>query len=237
MNTSITMRLPTALAAATCLFLAGLPVISVAQEGVSYQRIARPQPPAAQDRIEVIEFFWYGCPHCYSFEESLNAWAAALPEDVHFRRVPAVLSKNWLAHARAYYVADELGILDEVHDELFDRIHRQGKPTNDQDSLREFFVANGADGDRFDELFESRVVQSKLKQMVLMARRFGISGVPNMVVQGKYLVTGRLAGSNDKMLQAVDELIEREREAAAVAAADAQATDTAMEQQADGGEE
>ena len=97
------------------------------EEGVKYKRIANPQPPSATDKIEVLELFWYGCPHCYQIEPEVEVWLKSKPDDVGFVRMPAVLGPSWELLARAYYTADLLGATDKIHKPLFERLHKQGK--------------------------------------------------------------------------------------------------------------
>ncbi|MDD9824298.1 MAG: thiol:disulfide interchange protein DsbA/DsbL [Gammaproteobacteria bacterium] len=192
------------------LFLA-INVQAAPPERQGYQALATPRPPADETKIEVVEFFWYGCPHCYSLEPHLEKWRSRKPADVVFKRVPAILSKRWLHHAIAYYLAVELGIEEKIHSPLFRRIHEKKKQTNSKSSLQAFFAAQGVAEEDFERLYESQAVQSRIKESLLLTSRFQIEGVPVLVVNGRYLTSGRLAGSDDGMIRVVNRLIEKER--------------------------
>jgi thiol:disulfide interchange protein DsbA len=181
------------------------------QEGVQYQRIPHAQPTSSGDRIEVLELFWYGCPHCYDLEPELAAWASKQPGDVAFVRVPAILGPSWELMARGYYTAELLGVLDQIHQPLFERMHKQKKPIRTPAELRDFFIQQGVSAEDFDNTFASFAVVTKTNRARQAPRMYGISGVPALVVNGKYLATARLAGGNAKMLEVVDYLIEQER--------------------------
>lgn len=177
---------------------------AVAANGDGYDVIENPVPT---EGLEVVEFFWYGCPHCYRLEPHLEKWLETKPGNVTFRRIPAALGDKWLPHANAFYVAEELGILDKVHGDLFDRIHKQGKLTPNRRALSKFFTGHGVDGKEFDKLYRSDKVRDKVKQSILYSTRIQLRGVPALVVNGKYLVTGRSAGSHEAMIEVVDRLL------------------------------
>ena len=177
-----------------------------------YQEIVPAQPTQAPaGKIEVVEVFWYGCPHCYHFEPYLEKWLQTKPDDVVFRRVPGVLNQSWLPHAKAYFTAEKLGILDKIHRPLFDAIHKDRKPIFTEDQLRDFFAEFGVDPDEFTKIYNSDEVETKTKQAFFLARGYRLTGVPSMIVNGKYLTSGTLTGSYENMLKVVDDLIKKER--------------------------
>lgn len=178
---------------------------------VPYKPVKNPQPAETEGKIEVVEIFWYGCPHCYALEPRLAAWVSKLPEDVVFRRVPGVLGQNWVPLARAYYTAEELGVVDKVHRPLFDAIHKDGKNMNDIDNLKKLFANYGVDKDKFLETYQSDAVQDKLKQAYLLGVNYGITGVPTLIIDGKYMTSPSITGSIDATFDAMDMLIEKER--------------------------
>ncbi|MCI0401414.1 MAG: thiol:disulfide interchange protein DsbA/DsbL [Gammaproteobacteria bacterium] len=180
-----------------------------------YSRIVPPQPTDAEGKVEVIEVFWYGCTHCYDFEPYLDQWLASKPPDVEFKRMPALFRNSWVAHARAYYTALQLGVLDEIHDPLFNAIHQDKQRLDDEASLRAFFVSHGVSEEDFNKAYNSFTVDSNLKQALIMSQRYGIEGVPSMVVNGKYLTSATFTGSYQKLIEVVDELIEQEKVTAA----------------------
>ncbi len=180
------------------------------QSGKHYKEIVPPQPVTGSG-IEVLEVFWYGCPHCYDFEPTLARWQARQPADVAFRRMPAVFRPSWFLHAKAYYTAEALGILDKIHAPFFKALHVDKKKLEDEESLAEFFAGFGVDKNEFSQVFGSFTVEGKVEQAKQAIQRFGIDGVPAIVVNGKYLTSGSMAGSYDNALAVVDFLVAKER--------------------------
>ena len=176
-----------------------------------YSRIVPAQPTQSVDKIEVLEVFWYGCPHCYDFEPHLKAWLENIPEDVEFRRMPGVFSKSWIAHAKAYYTAEKLGVLDKIHSPLFEALHKDRKRIYTEGELKDFFVSRGVDGEEFTRVFNSSEIETKFKQAFVMGQRYKITGVPAVIINGKYMTSGSLAGSYDNVLKTIDNLVDKER--------------------------
>jgi thiol:disulfide interchange protein DsbA len=174
------------------------------------------QPTQTGDKIEVVEVFWYGCPHCYSFEPFLEAWLKTKPEDVELLRVPGVLNQQWIPHARAYYTAEKLGIVDKVHRPLFDALHKEKKIVYTDEQLKDFFTVHGVSADEFTKTYNSPEVEAKIRQAYFLARDYKLTGVPSVVVNGKYLTSGSHAGTYEMLINVVNTLIARERQGAAV---------------------
>ena len=212
MNRLISASLMTAL-----LSLAGTTMAPAQSLDDAYRMVEPPQPTMSDAKIEVIEFFWYGCPHCYAFEPYLANWLKNKPADVEFRRVPAVLNKSWIPHARAYYAAEKLGVLQKIHTPLFDALHKERRRIYSESELRDFFIQYGVDGTTFDTVYGSNEVDTRIKQAFLLAQNYKVTGVPTIIVNGKYMVNGTLARSFENMIKATDMLIERERAATAAA--------------------
>ena len=179
--------------------------------GQPYVRIQPPQPTQTEDKIEVVEVFWYGCPHCYEFEPYLEKWLENKPADVEFRRMPGVFRDSWIPHAHAFYTAEKLGVLDIIHKPLLDAIHKNKQNLFNEESLKEFFVKYGVDGDAFTEIFHSNEVETRVKQAFVMGQRYGLTGVPAIIINGKYRTGGDLAGSLPEVLPVIDSLVEQER--------------------------
>jgi thiol:disulfide interchange protein DsbA len=177
-------------------------------EGEQYAPVDKQQSVEADGKIEVVEVFWYGCPHCFDFEPHLTAWLAQLPDDVSFRRVPAVFRRSWVPHARAYYAAEMLGVLDKFHKPLFDAIHR---PLHDEEALVAFAAEQGIDEKAFREAYDSFGVDALVRKAALLSREYGIPGVPSIVVNGKYFSSGGMAGSYPELLKVVEFLVDKER--------------------------
>ena len=176
-----------------------------------------PLAGASDGKVKVVELFWYGCPHCFQFEPHIHKWQQSKPANVEFERIPAVFTdKNgeprasWELHARAYYTADVMGILEKIHAPLFDAIHVKKQRPFSEEALRAFFVAHGVDGADFDATFNSFAVNGLVASAIRKTQEYGISGVPSLAVQGKYRIGGRMAGSYDNMLKITDFLVAKE---------------------------
>jgi thiol:disulfide interchange protein DsbA len=188
------------------------PLVHAAPEaGTDYQLLANPQPTLDADKIEVRELFWYGCPHCYHLEPQLEAWRKEQGEDVDFVRMPAILGPSWELLARGYYTAQLLGVEDKIHKPLFERLHKQRKPVRDVADLKAFFEQQGVSGEDFDSTFQSFDVATKTGRARQVRALYGVTGVPVIVVNGRYLVSAQMAGGNEQMLEVVDYLVEKER--------------------------
>jgi thiol:disulfide interchange protein DsbA len=181
------------------------------EEGVHYQLVTPPVPTADATKVEVVEMFWYGCPHCFHFEPLLAEWLKTKPEGVTFRRLPAIFAKQWEAHARAMYAAEALGVLEKLHRPLFDAIHTDNRRLFDEESLVQFAGEIGIDSSEFRQAFNSPTVQGKVKMALIATRDYGIDGVPSIIVNGKYRITASMAGSQENLLKVVDFLIAKEK--------------------------
>ncbi|KAF3978515.1 MAG: thiol:disulfide interchange protein DsbA/DsbL [Methylococcales symbiont of Iophon sp. n. MRB-2018] len=179
-------------------------------ESLGYETLTPAHPTQNQDKIEIIEFFWYGCPHCYSFEYELAEWIKTMPENVEFIRQPAIFGNLWGKHAKAYFVAEALGVVDKIHADFFDAIQNKKQKLSSEDQIAEFFIAHGVDETAFHNSFNSFLVDAKLRQAKAMAPRYGITGVPAIVINGKYKTNGPLAGSHKKIIEVMKQLIEEE---------------------------
>ena len=178
--------------------------------GNGYKDLSAIQPTQDPAKVEVIEFFWYGCPHCYQFEPAIEEWRANLPANVTFIRQPAVFSAVWAKHAKAYFTAEVLGVVDKVHADFFLDIQVKKQKLSSEEDLAEFFVAHGVDKAAFHDAYNSFIVDTKMRQAKTMGPRYGITGVPAIVVNGKYLVNGKTAGSHGGMIKVMNELIAQE---------------------------
>ena len=203
------------------LLLVFTPLLACAQassdtyvEGENYDLITPPVRTANPNEIEVVEFFWYGCGHCYNFEPVIGAWKKTLPEDVEFRGSPAMWNKLMELHARAFYTADVLGVLEQMNLVLFQAMNVDGKRLSSEAEIQELFVANGVGADDFAKAFKSFGVSSQVNQASARARAAQITGTPAIMVNGKYHVSTRKAGSQADMLKVADFLIAKERAAA-----------------------
>lgn len=180
------------------------------QEGRHYQELPFPQPVETGSKIEVREFFWYGCPHCYALEPALTAWLKRLPAGVQFVRTPGV-APRWLVHAQAYYAFESLGVVEKVHAAFFEAYHRNHRRLDDPQDLARFAAEHGVDGEAFLRAFHSFGVSVKLERAKQLNMAYSIHSVPALVVDGKYLTSPTMAGGEREALAVVDYLIERAR--------------------------
>lgn len=182
-------------------------------EGTDYDLIVPPVRAIDPGKIEVAEFFWYGCGHCFAFEPTLAEWKKTQPADVSFRGIPAIWQPRMELHAKAYYTAEALGVLDTMGPVIFKAMNVERKPLASQQEIADLFTANGVAEADFNKAFTSFGVDSQVRQAVAAAKAAQITGTPALMVNGKYHVSGRKAGSQAEMLKVVDFLIEKERAA------------------------
>ncbi|MEO9275056.1 thiol:disulfide interchange protein DsbA/DsbL [Marinomonas sp. 5E14-1] len=181
-------------------------------DGNGYTTIKTPVRTSDPSKIEVTEIFWYGCPHCNALEPYVKAWKKGLTDDVDFKYLPAVFGRNWLAHAKAFYVADLLGIEGKMRADIFNTIHVERRGLNSEDALANFFENYGVSEDEFRKQFNSFAVNSRLSQADAKIRAYGARGVPGIIVNGKYLVSAQTANGNQNIFNVVNFLIEKERQ-------------------------
>lgn len=182
------------------------------EEGKQYVKLASPVATSSGDKIEVAEIFWYGCPHCYSFKPLVEKWAKNKPDDVDFKLIPAALGRSWEPHARAFFTLQAMDKLNSTtHDALFDALARDHKPLNTPEALADFLSNYDVDKDAFIKTYNSFGVNAKIQQDQALLRGARVTGVPTMLVDGKYTVSAATAGSHEKMLEVVDYLVKKER--------------------------
>ena len=183
-------------------------------EGSEYERVSPAQPVTTENKIEVLELFWYGCSHCYRLEPYLHEWLKTKPANVEYIRLPAILNDSWGMLAHAYYTAEALGVIDKIHMPLFDAIHKDRKRINNEDAVRQFFVDKGVTAEEFNNAWNSFSVKIKLNRAKIRGSRYGANGVPTLIVNGKYRVTGTTAGGTQNIMKVVNFLIEKETKTA-----------------------
>ncbi len=182
------------------------------KEGVHYKKLSQ-AVTTSSDKVEVLEFFWYGCPHCYSFEPYVKAWKKTLSDNVKFARVPAIFRPDWEIQARTYYALSNMGLIETAHGQIFDEIHKNKKHLNTLESMTAFLEKNGVDREKFLEEYKSFGVDGLVRKAKKKQSQYKIEGVPGVVVNGKYLASGSMAGSYDNMVKIVDHLIALESKA------------------------
>lgn len=190
------------------------------EEGKHYVRLPVPVQTQSEDAVEVVEVFSYACIHCKTFDPTLERWRHEQPDDVAFRRVPAIFNETWKLFAQAFYAAEALGVSDAVHTPMFLAIHEQGVDLRNPVLMAELFQsAAGVPPDEFTRVANSFGVRSRVQQAMAHGRAYGITGVPTLIVDGQYRVDGQMAGNNTQMLQVVDYLIDKQRAERGLAAA------------------
>ncbi|MFT5425126.1 MAG: thiol:disulfide interchange protein DsbA [Gammaproteobacteria bacterium] len=177
-----------------------------------YKELSSPQATKTGDKIEVIEVFWYGCPHCYQFEPTINKWLKEKAGYIEFVRIPGVLGPQWVVHARAYYAAENLGVLEKIHEPLFNAIHNEKRKIIDEKSLKSFFAEHGVTGNDFDKAYQSQEVEEKVRTAFSAGKNYELTGVPAIVINGKYTTSASMAGSFEKVVDVINTLSAKEYE-------------------------
>lgn len=199
-------------ALASTAILGGLPAVAQAQ-AVGYQQLDTLIPTRDPSRIEILEFFWFGCPHCYRFEPTINRWKENIPEDVDFVREAPPLNPAWENHSRIFYAAEALGITDKMFDQTFDEIHQKGNRLRSPESAGSFIedLGVGISSEDFMKAMQSFSVATSLKRSMKLASDSRVSGVPSILINGKYMTGASLAGGNDGIINVINQLIDVER--------------------------
>ena len=191
--------------------------------GKDYQVIKPPQPTASGNHVEVLEFFWYGCPHCAHLQPSLHEWLKRTPADVAFRRQPAAFQDNWVQLARTYYTIDAIDAVNKLHGELFDAIHKTkvlnpAALSKDQKPLFDWVATKGVNRQKFEEAYKSFGVASKAQRTIDTTSAYDISGTPSIVIDGRYLIAPSMAPAKadnsinyELFFKRVDQLIDMAR--------------------------
>ncbi len=196
---------------------AGLPGLALAQgtpvEGKQYVRLPQAAPVSAPaGKVEVVEFFWYGCGHCNDFEPTLAAWVAKLPADVVFRRVPVAFRENPFGnHQRLFYALEAMGLVSSLHAKVFRAIHAEGQTLDKPETIAAFMTRQGVDAAKFMAMFNSFAVQTKCKQARTLADAYKIDGVPTLGIAGRYFTSVSLNGNPERTLATTNFLIDQAR--------------------------
>lgn len=192
-------------------FLMQSPARAAPAEGKEYQVLKAAQP-VTPGKIEVTEFFWYGCPHCYDFEPDLEAWVRKQGKDVVFKRVPVAFRDDLLPHTRIYYALESLGKVDALHGKVFAAIHSERKRLLDPNEIADLMAKNGVDRKAFLDAYNSFSVSTNTQRANKIADAYKIDGVPTIVIQGKYVTSPSIAGSKGAAVQTMDYLVTQVRD-------------------------
>jgi thiol:disulfide interchange protein DsbA len=200
-----------ALLALACLTAASHAQGIPARQNIEYRLIA-PQPAETGDRIEVIDFFWYGCPHCNDLQPALEGWIKRKPVDVALRRIPAILSDSWAPHARIYYALEQLNEVERLHQKVYYSYHVEQLYMSKPDVVVEWAVKNGIDRKGWLDAYYSPAVDAKVERAKKLSEAYTVEGTPTLVVDGRYLTSGSLAPSLHGMIPVLEDLIRLARQ-------------------------
>jgi protein dithiol oxidoreductase (disulfide-forming) len=183
------------------------------QNGTEFAQTAQVMPTDNPSKIEVSELFWYGCPHCYVLEPQLTAWVKALPKDVAFKRVPGLPRPDWAPMAKAFYVMEALGLSEKLHSKLFEALHKQKAflPNDEKATIDWITKESGLDRKKVETEFNSFSLNTKLNQAAQIFRASGATGVPSLIIDGKYITSVTMAGGNQEVLNVANYIIENVR--------------------------
>ncbi len=193
----------------TFAFLISANAMAEPQLGNEFNQTAQTIPTENPAKIEVVELFWYGCPHCYAMEPELAAWVKKLPGDVYFKRVPGLPRPDWAPMAKTFYAMEALGITEKLHSQLFDAIHKQKvlRPDDEVGAIDWITKQSGLDRKKVEEAFKSFSVNTKLNNAMQIFRASGATGVPSLIINGKYITSSTMAGGNTEALKTADYII------------------------------
>lgn len=181
------------------------------EEGFDYKVMPVPQPVETKGKVEVIEFFWYGCPHCYDFEPELNAWLKRQPKDVSFRKVPVAFRDDFMPHSQLFYALEAIGKSDALNDKVMYAMHKENKRLLNENEIADWVASQGVDRNTFLAAYRSFAVISKARAARQMADAYRIDGVPTIVMQGRYVTSPSIAGTKAKSIVVMDFLEEKIR--------------------------
>ncbi len=193
---------------AAALLLLSTQVFAEAQLGRDYSRLEPAQPTHTGDKIEVLEFFFYGCSHCYHLHPLISAWEKKMPKDVELQFVPVMFRDSWEAMARTFYALEAMGLERRLHDDLFKAWNVENQVLTEQSDVEDFVAKHGVDRSKFSAAYNSFTVNSKVARANQMMRDYGIRGTPTLVVDGKYVITGL---TPEVTIQVLNDVIARAR--------------------------
>lgn len=201
---------------ACCLVFLLYPLVAIAQQPAQARvnqeyRLINAQPLEGGDRLEVIEFFWYGCPYCLELQAPLNEWINRKPTDVTLRRIPALLGEDRVPHARIYYTLEMLGELERLHQQVYRSYHLEKLPMGRPEAMSQWAVRQGIDRERWQAAYNSDEVTRKIRRAQELTQAYDVRGTPSLVVNGRYLTSSGMAGGVRGVMPVVDELIQLAR--------------------------
>jgi thiol:disulfide interchange protein DsbA len=225
MKTSIKSRVNKGLAVLLLslgsLSFATLSMAEVPQVGTNFDAVAQPITTDNAAKIEVMEIFWYGCIHCYDMEKPLSAWVKKLPADVYFKRMPGLPNASWAPMAKAFYAMETLGVAEKLHTPLFEAVHKSKSlnPTDEKAVIAWVTQQSRMDKSRVEGAFKSFTINTNLNRAAQVFRASGATGVPSLVIDGKYITSSTMNGGNEAALKVADYIIDNVRKDKAAASA------------------
>jgi len=189
---------------------------ALAQDAGAFRKVRREVPRSTPGKIDVVEFFWYGCIHCYNFEPKVNAWHKKLPSDVVFTKIPIAYQSqrvNFQGHQRLYYTLETMGKLDMAHSKVFEAMHKDKKQLANDEQIFDFAESIGLKREEFANVFKSFGVNAKCAQAKTIFEAYGADGVPTLGIDGKFFTSASIAGSEDNAIRVAEALIRRQRQA------------------------
>jgi len=181
--------------------------------GAEFDAVAQPITTDVATKIEVMEVFWYGCIHCYQMEAPLNAWVKKLPADVYFKRMPALPRADWAPMAKAFFAMETLGVQEKLHAQLFEAVHKQKtlNPTDEKAAIDWVTRASGMDKLKVEQAFKSFTINTNLNRAAQIFRSSGATGVPSLIIDGKFITSSTMSGGNAEALKVADYIIDNVR--------------------------
>jgi thiol:disulfide interchange protein DsbA len=181
------------------------------EEGFDYRILPVAQPLETKGKVEVIEFFWYGCPHCYDLEPELNAWLKRMPKDVTFRKVPVAFRDDFMPHSQLFYALESMGKGEAMNEKVMYAMHKENKRLMTENEIADWVASQGIDRNTFLASYRSFAVISKARAARQMADAYRIDGVPTIVMQGRYVTSPSIAGTKAKSIAVMDHLEQKIR--------------------------
>ena len=188
-------------------------VADAPKPGAEFDAVAQPITTDVTSKIEVMEVFWYGCIHCYQMEAPLNAWVKKLPADVYFKRMPALPRADWAPMAKAFFAMETLGVQEKLHTQLFEAVHKQKtlNPTDEKAAIDWLTKASGMDKLKVEQAFKSFTINTNLNRAAQIFRSSGATGVPSLIIDGKFITSSTMSGGNAEALKVADYIIDNVR--------------------------
>lgn len=197
---------------AVVLSLVGFSALAELQSGKEYELLSPPQAVETGKKIEILEIFAYPCPHCFNLEADINKWAKQLPKDVEYRRMPAIFRDSWIPFAKVFFTFEAMGITEKLHGEFFNAIHVHHARFDDDNAIFDWVEKQGISRKSFSDTYSSFSIQSKALRAKQLTKTYGVSGVPAVIVDGKYRTSVSNTGSHAALLSALDQLIKQARQ-------------------------